>query len=543
MSLILNPGPKTQIRRALAAVRGTPLRRAIAVGCALALVLASCASEESTDTAPAAGAPAPAPAESTAPPPAEPATPPSPTEAPAAATESDSDQPPAQIIGTTTIWADIARNVACGGLAEVEYIIPPVADPHDFEASMADRARLDAADLIVENGLLLEQGLRDTLAAAVADGTPIFSAAAQVTTIEFDADMFGGHGHDEHEDHDDHEDEHEDHDDHEDEHEDHDDHEDEHEDHDDHDHEDEHEDHDDHDHEDEHEDHDDHEDEHEDHDDHDHEDHETTRTTTTTTTRTSTRTTTTTTTRTSTRTTTTTTTRTSTRTTTTTTTRTSTRTDDHDHEDEHEDHDDHDHEDEHEDHDDHEDEDGHHDHDHGSEDPHVWLDPVRVARVVESLATVLVDQHGLDAGRVSACVDAYLAELGQLHEDITDTLATVPAANRKLVTNHDAFGYFADRYDFEVIGTVIPSLSTLAEPSPASLEALAELIEETGISAIFSEYLSHSRDVAAALADRLDGVSVVSLYSGALGEEGSGADTYLTMMRANARTIAEALSG
>ncbi|MXV91352.1 MAG: zinc ABC transporter substrate-binding protein [Acidimicrobiia bacterium] len=213
----------------------------------------------------------------------------------------------------------------------------------------------------------------------------------------------------------------------------------------------------------------------------------------------------------------------------------------HDHdEDEHEDEHDHD---EMDDHDDHEDEDGHHDHDHGSEDPHVWLDPVRVAQAVESLAAVLVEQHGLDADRVSACVDAYLAELGQLHEDITDTLATVPAASRKLVTNHDAFGYFADRYDFEVIGTVIPSLSTLAEPSPASLEALAELIEETGVPAIFSEYLSHSRDIAAALADRLEGVSVVSLYSGALGEEGSGADTYLTMMRHNARTIAEALSG
>ena len=110
-------------------------------------------------------------------------------------------------------------------------------------------------------------------------------------------------------------------------------------------------------------------------------------------------------------------------------------------------------------------------------------------------------------------------------------------------TNHDAFGYFADRYNFEVIGTVIPSVSTLAEPSPASLEALAELIEETGVPAIFSEYLSHSRDVAAALADRLDGVSVVSLYSGALGPEGSGAETYLAMMRVNAQTIADALGG
>ncbi|MCY3952585.1 MAG: metal ABC transporter substrate-binding protein [bacterium] len=379
--------------------------------------------------------------------------------------------------------------MACGGLAEVESIIPPVADPHDFEASMADRARLDAADLIVENGLGLEQALADTLASAEADGTPIFSAAAQVTTIEFDADMFGGHGHedehdhdeeddhdhDEEDDHDDHEDDHDDHD----EEDDHDDHEDEH----DHDEEDDHDDHDEHDH--------DEEDDHDDHDEHDH-----------------------------------------------------------DEEDDHDDHDEHDHdeEDDHDDHDEHDheemdDHDEHDEHDHGSEDPHVWLDPVRVAQAVESLAAVLVDQHGLDAGRVSACVDAYLAELGQLHEDITDTLTTVPSASRKLVTNHDAFGYFADRYDFEVIGTVIPSLSTLAEPSPASLEALAELIEETGVPAIFSEYLSHSRDIAAALADRLDGVSVVSLYSGALGEEGSGAETYLNMMRHNARTIAEALGG
>ena len=196
-TLRMNLIPRNRAHRAVGALNPSPRRTAIAIGCALALVLASCASEESTATAPA-----PAPAEPTAPPPAEPATPPSPTEAPAAATGSDSDQPPAQIIATTTIWADITRNVTCGGLAEVESIIPPVADPHDFEPSLADRARLDAADLIVENGLGLEQALADTLAAAVADGTPIFSAAEQVTTIAFDADMFGGHGHgDEHDPH------------------------------------------------------------------------------------------------------------------------------------------------------------------------------------------------------------------------------------------------------------------------------------------------------------------------------------------------------
>ncbi|MYE67591.1 MAG: hypothetical protein F4236_05405, partial [Acidimicrobiia bacterium] len=129
MNLILNLNPATHTRRALAAVRRTPLRRAIAVGCALALVLASCASEESSDAAPAASPPEPAAtaadqqAEPTAPPP--PATSPSPSETPSPAADSDGDQPPAQIIATTTIWADIAQNVACGGLAEVESIIPP----------------------------------------------------------------------------------------------------------------------------------------------------------------------------------------------------------------------------------------------------------------------------------------------------------------------------------------------------------------------------------------------------------------------------------
>ena len=497
----------------------------IAVGCALALVLAGCASDE----------PAAAPM-ATAPPPAEPTAPPPATEAPAAPIANDNDQPPARLIATTSIWADLTRNVACGGLAEVESVLPPLADPHDFEPSMADRARLDAADLIVANGLGLEVRLVDTLASAEADGTPIFSAGEYMTTLAFDAEMFGGHeDHADHEDHGDHDedDEHEDdhdedgeheheddhgdgdHEDHDDDHGDEDDHD---EDHDDGDHEDgdddhgdDHEDHDEHEHEDDHDDHDDHRDDHgdDDHEDHDddhgdEDDH-----------------------------------------------------DDHDHDEDHDDHEDHDedgdhdeHEDDHDDHGDHGDDDhdeheheDHHEHDHGSEDPHVWLDPVRVAQAVESLSVVLVDRLGLDADRVAACSDAYLAELAQLHEDIAETLDAVPPARRKLVTNHDSLGYFADRYGFEVIGTIIPALTTLAEPSPAGLEALAELIQETGVPAIFAEELGHGAGEATALADRLDGVSVASLYTGALGPAGSGAESYLAMMRRNARIIAEALGG
>ena len=427
----------------------------------LALLVAGCSGEDSAGGVEAT-------------PPAAPDPPAALSDAPAAAeTEEVAEAEPALIMATTTIWADVTRNVACGGLAEVESILPPLADPHDYEPSMSDRARLDQADIIVANGLELEEGLEDILESVEADGTPVFAAGDHMTTLEFDAEMFGGH-HDEGEDHEgeDHADEDED-DDHGDEDED-DDHADEDEDDD---------------HADEDED-DDHADEDED-DDHADEDED----------------------------------------------------DDHADEDEDDDHADEDEDDDHADEDeddDHGDEDE--DHGHGSEDPHVWLDPVRVAQAVENLGPALVEQAGLDADRVAACTDAYLAELADLHRDITESLEAVPAAQRKLVTNHDSLGYFADRYDFEVIGTVIPATTTLAEPSPADLEELAHVIEENDVAAIFAEAL-HGAGEAAALAEHLDGVTIASLYTGALGEAGSGAETYVAMMRHNARTIAGTLGG
>ena len=397
----------------MAAGSGPFRRKAVAVGCALALALAGCASGES-DT-PAAVATDPSPAEASPPSPGGAAPP------PAGAAES---APLALIMATTTIWADITRNVACEGLAEVESILPPLADPHDFEPSMSDRARLDEAHLIVANGLELEEGLEDTLVSVEGDGTSVFSAGDYMTTLEFDAETFGGHNNEGEDDGDG---------------------------------------------------------------------------------------------------------------------------DDHGDGDEDGDRDDHGGDDE-----DHGDED-HDDEDHGdgeddrggpvSEDPHVWLDPVRVAQAVENLADALVRDAGLDADRVAACTDAYLADLADLHRDIAGTLDAVPPARRKLVTNHDSLGYFADRYGFDVIGTIIPATSTLAEPSPAGLEELAHLIEDTGVRAIFAEELGHGAGEAATLADRLEGVSVENLYTGALGPPGSGAETYLAMMRHNAETIAAALAG
>ena len=123
-----------------------------------------------------------------------------------------------------------------------------------------------------------------------------------------------------------------------------------------------------------------------------------------------------------------------------------------------------------------------------------------------------------------------------------ETLADVPDANRVLVTDHEVFAYFAERFEFEVVGAVIPSLSTNAEPSAADLDELAEVIETEDIPAIFADTTGNS-NLPEALAEQVDGdVEVVALFSETLGEDGSGAETYLAMMQLNADLIAEALA-
>ena len=120
------------------------------------------------------------------------------------------------------------------------------------------------------------------------------------------------------------------------------------------------------------------------------------------------------------------------------------------------------------------------------------------------------------------------------------TLAAVPADRRKLVTNHEALGYFADRFDFEVIGAIIPSTSSLGETNPRDLEELAVTVRDAGVPAVFGE-TTQPAEVADQLAELVGGdVAVVELYTETLGEPGSGADTYLTMMRTNVDRVAGA---
>lgn len=191
---------------------------------------------------------------------------------------------------------------------------------------------------------------------------------------------------------------------------------------------------------------------------------------------------------------------------------------------------------------DHEDEDGHDDeddHEHGSLDPHFWLDPLRVAAAAglmsEHLSEVAPDVDW------SSAADEYATELEALHSTSVEQLAVVAVPDRKLVTNHLSLGYFSDRYDFEMIGTVIPGGASLANPSSSELASLVETIEQEQVPAIFTETIEPDALAQAVAAEVGYDVAVVELYTGSLGEPGTDGDTLIGMLATNVGRIAEAL--
>ena len=216
--------------------------------------------------------------------------------------------------------------------------------------------------------------------------------------------------------------------------------------------------------------------------------------------------------------------------------------DDHEHDNEHAD--DHDHDDEHDD--DHSDEhaDEHSDdHDHGPCDPHVWYDPANVMIWTSNIAAAFAAADPANAETYEANAQAYIAELEALIEEIAEQIASVPEANRVLVTNHDFLAYFAVPYGFDVVGTVIPAATTLAEVSPGDIIALVEVIREYDAPAIFAEY-SVSTSVAETVAREVGrDVAVVRLFSESLSEADGPAATYIDYMRYNVSAIVTALGG
>jgi zinc/manganese transport system substrate-binding protein len=178
----------------------------------------------------------------------------------------------------------------------------------------------------------------------------------------------------------------------------------------------------------------------------------------------------------------------------------------------------------------------------GETDPHWWQDPRNAVRAVKAVERALseADPDGRTVYQRNAV--AYVRQLQRLDARVAACLAKVPDAKRKIVTTHDSLGYLARRYDVEVIGSVIPSLSTQAQPSAGDIADLVDQVRDEGVEAVFPEAGADerleralSRDAGAEVGD--------PLYADTLGEEGSGAETYVDAMSANAEALAEGMSG
>lgn len=302
-----------------------------------------------------------------------------------------------EIVVTTTILGDLVGSLVGEG-ATVEVLMPAGADPHAFQVSPQQAQAMRDADLVVVNGLGLEEGMLDAIEAAEADGTPVFEATSAIDPIPF-----GEAGHE--------------------------------------------------------------------------------------------------------------------------------------HEDEEDGHEEEGHDDEHED-EGHEDEEGD-GHDHDGDDPHFWLDPARAADAMTGLADELTE---LDrGGEWTARAEEFTAELDDLSAEVAEILSVIPDEDRVMVTNHEAFGYFADAYDMTVVGTVIPGGDTLAEPSAADLEEIVEAITDNDVHAIFAETTSAPRLAEVVAAEVGQDVVIAELYSDSLSDADGPAATYADFMRYNATTIADAL--
>jgi ABC-type Zn uptake system ZnuABC Zn-binding protein ZnuA len=180
-----------------------------------------------------------------------------------------------------------------------------------------------------------------------------------------------------------------------------------------------------------------------------------------------------------------------------------------------------------------------HEHEHEG-DPHFWLDPSNVIKYVENIRDGLSAADPEGAATYKANAENYIAQLKDLDRWIVDRVKEAPEAQRLLVTNHESFGYFADRYGFHIIGTVVPSVSSGSSPSAQQLAELIDHIKATGAKAIFLETGANPQ-LAEQVAQETGSKVVTNLYSHSITEPSGPAPTYLEMMKANTNAIVDAL--
>jgi ABC-type Zn uptake system ZnuABC Zn-binding protein ZnuA len=176
----------------------------------------------------------------------------------------------------------------------------------------------------------------------------------------------------------------------------------------------------------------------------------------------------------------------------------------------------------------------------GQPDPHLWMVPDLASSYVEALAVVLADADPEHEAAYRENAAAYVEELAALDEELAAELDRIPPDRRVLVTPHDAYAYFADAYDLEV-ATVV-GVSTEEEPSAAAVQRLIDEVREREVPTVFVE-----ATVSRAVIDRVAhdaGVEVGRpLYGDSVGEPGSGAETYVDMLRANVDALVDGLAG
>lgn len=177
----------------------------------------------------------------------------------------------------------------------------------------------------------------------------------------------------------------------------------------------------------------------------------------------------------------------------------------------------------------------------GETDPHIWMNPVNMLTAVDNITTGLKQIDPAGATTFDANAAAYKAKLKQLDAWAEQTLSVIPPERRKLVTAHDAMGYFAARYHFKIVGAVIPSGSTeAAETSAKDLSKLVETIKTEGVPAIFAEASNNPQFISQVGAEAKVKV-VTDLYVDSLGDKGGEAGTYLDFYHADVTKIVDAL--
>jgi zinc/manganese transport system substrate-binding protein len=176
------------------------------------------------------------------------------------------------------------------------------------------------------------------------------------------------------------------------------------------------------------------------------------------------------------------------------------------------------------------------------DDPHWWQDPRNAILAVGEIRAALAKADPKHASTYDANAKTYTAQLRKLDRGVAACIAKVPAAQRKLVTTHDALGYYARRYGIDVIGTVIPALTTDAQPSAGDTAQLIRTIEDTGVKAIFAES-SVNPKVEEAIARETGAKIGKALWADTLGPEGSDGATYVRSIESNTAAMVDGFTG